>query len=169
VFIDLRDREGVTQLVFDPEFDQAAHEIAGSLRAEWCIGVTGEVRSRGTKVNDKMTTGTVEVWVKGIEVFSKAETPPFAIEDDVDTNDTLRLKYRYLDLRRPKLQKNLMTRRRSRRPRATSSARTASSRSRRRSWSSTRQAARGTFSSRRGSTRAASTHSPSRRRSSSSC
>jgi len=110
VFIDLRDREGVTQLVFDPEFDKAAHDVAGSLRSEWCIGITGEVRSRGAKNNDKMTTGAVEVWVKGIEVFSKAETPPFAIEDDVDTNDTLRLKYRYLDLRRPKLQKNLMMR-----------------------------------------------------------
>ncbi|MBA3452480.1 MAG: aspartate--tRNA ligase [Deltaproteobacteria bacterium] len=110
VFIDLRDREGVTQLVFDPEFDKAAHEIAGSLRNEWCVGVTGEVRARGSKVNEKMSTGDVEVWVKGIEVFSKAETPPFAIADDVDTNDTLRLKYRYLDLRRPKLQKNLIMR-----------------------------------------------------------
>jgi len=110
VFVDLRDREGLTQLVFDPEFDPAPHAMAGNLRSEWCIGVTGEVRSRGGKINDKMPTGAIEVWVKGIEVFSKSDTPPFAIEDDTDTNDSLRLKYRYLDLRRPKLQKNLIMR-----------------------------------------------------------
>jgi aspartyl-tRNA synthetase len=110
VFVDLRDRDGLTQLVFDPSFDAAAHEIARDLRNEWCIGITGEVRSRGTMVNDKLPTGTIEVWVKGIEVFSRADTPPFAIEDQVDTNETLRLKYRYLDLRRPKLQKSLTMR-----------------------------------------------------------
>src|SRR3954463_3337545 len=86
VFIDLRDREGVTQLVFDPQFDKAAHEVARDLRSEWCIGITGEVRSRGGHVNDKMPPGSVEVWVKGIEVFSKAAPPPFAIEDQTDTN-----------------------------------------------------------------------------------
>jgi aspartyl-tRNA synthetase len=110
VFIDLRDRDGLTQLVFDPEFDKAAHAVAGDLRNEWCIGIAGEVRSRGDKVNDKLATGAVEVWVKTMEVFSKAETPPFQIEDDVDTNEALRLKYRYLDLRRPSLQKKLITR-----------------------------------------------------------
>jgi aspartyl-tRNA synthetase len=110
VFIDLRDREGITQLVFDPEFDAPAHAVAGDLRSEWCIGITGEVRSRGDKVNDKLPTGAIEVWVKGIEVFSKAETPPFPIEETVDTNESLRLKYRYLDLRRPQLQKNLTMR-----------------------------------------------------------
>ena len=91
VFVDLRDRDGLTQLVFDPEFEKAAHEIAGSLRAEWCIGIAGEVRSRGGKVNDKLATGAIEVWVKAIEVFSRADTPLFMIEDDVDTNETLRL------------------------------------------------------------------------------
>ena len=121
VFIDLRDREGITQLRFDPTFDAAAHRIAGEVRSEWCIGITGEVRARGTVIdsksgkerslsNDKLATGEIDVWVKGIEVFSRAETPPFAIEDDTETNDSLRLKYRYLDLRRPRLQKNLMTR-----------------------------------------------------------
>jgi aspartyl-tRNA synthetase len=110
VFIDLRDREGLTQLVFDPEFDAPAHAVAGDLRSEWCIGISGEVRSRGDKVNDKMKTGAVEVWVNAIEVFSKADTPPFPIEADVDTHESLRLKYRYLDLRRPKLQKNLAIR-----------------------------------------------------------
>src|SRR4051794_32191732 len=64
VFIDLRDREGLTQLVFDPTFDKPAHEVARDLRSEWCIGITGEVRSRGGNVNDKMPTGAVEVWVK---------------------------------------------------------------------------------------------------------
>lgn len=110
VFIDLRDREGLTQLVFDGDFDKAAHEVARELRSEWCIGITGEVRARGSMNNDKLATGAVEVWVKGIEVFSKAETPPFQIEDSVDTNEALRLKYRYLDLRRPRLQKNLIMR-----------------------------------------------------------
>jgi aspartyl-tRNA synthetase len=110
VFIDLRDREGVTQLVFDESFDKAAHAAARDLRSEWCIGVTGEVRSRGDMVNPKMPTGEIEVWVKAIEVFSRADTPPFAIEDDVETNEALRLKYRYLDLRRPELQKKLIAR-----------------------------------------------------------
>ncbi len=110
VFIDLRDREGLTQLVFDPEFDKAAHAVAGDLRSEWCIGIVGEVRSRGDKHNDKLGTGAIEVWVRAIEVFSKSETPPFPIEDDIDTNEQVRLEYRYLDLRRPKLQKSLMTR-----------------------------------------------------------
>ncbi|MEJ7604355.1 MAG: amino acid--tRNA ligase-related protein, partial [Kofleriaceae bacterium] len=110
VFIDLRDREGLTQLVFDPEFDAPSHQVAGTLRSEWCIGIHGEVRSRGGKHNDKLPTGAIEVWVKGIEVFSKSDTPPFPIEDSIDTNDQLRLKYRYLDLRRPKQQKNLIMR-----------------------------------------------------------
>jgi aspartyl-tRNA synthetase len=110
VFIDLRDREGITQLVFDKSHAQEAYEGASALRSEWCIGITGEVRSRGTNVNPKLATGEIEVWVTGLEVFSKSDTPPFAIEDDIDTNDSLRLKYRYLDLRRPKLQKNLMMR-----------------------------------------------------------
>ena len=110
VFIDLRDREGLTQLVFDPQYDKASHEVARDLRSEWCIGITGEVRSRGTNVNEKLATGSIEVFVKGIEVFSKAETPPFQIEDQIETNDQVRLKYRYLDLRRPKLQRNMITR-----------------------------------------------------------
>jgi aspartyl-tRNA synthetase len=110
VFIDLRDRDGLTQLVFDESFDTTAHGTARDLRGEWCIGVTGEVRSRGDNINDKLPTGAIEVWVKAIEVFSKAETPPFQIEDNLDTNDSLRLKYRYLDLRRPVLQKKLIAR-----------------------------------------------------------
>ncbi len=110
VFIDLRDRDGMTQLVFDPQYSAQAHEVARDLRSEWCVGVVGEVRSRGNNGNDKLATGAIEVFVKGIEVFSKAETPPFQIDDQIETNDQVRLKYRYLDLRRPKLQKNLMMR-----------------------------------------------------------
>jgi aspartyl-tRNA synthetase len=110
VFVDLRDRGGVTQIVFDPSFEKVAHEAASHLRGEWCVGIVGEVRSRGDKGNDRLTTGAVEVWASQLEVFSKAETPPFAVEDDVDTNEALRLKYRYLDLRRPKVQKNLLIR-----------------------------------------------------------
>src|SRR5688500_37604 len=93
VFIDVRDRDGITQLVFDESFDRAAHEIARDLRSEWCIGVTGEVRSRGDMVNDKLATGAIEVWVKAIEVFSKAETPPFQIDTQMATREARRRKY----------------------------------------------------------------------------
>jgi aspartyl-tRNA synthetase len=120
VFIDLRDRFGMTQLRFDQSFNAKALEAASALRSEWCIGVVGEVRTRGTALdrngkerslsNPNLATGEVEVWVTELEVFSKSETPPFAIEDNIDTNDTLRLKYRYLDLRRPRMQKNLAMR-----------------------------------------------------------
>ena len=110
VFIDLRDRTGITQIVFEPGIDADAHRIADSLRTEWCIGVVGHVRSRGANANDKLATGAIEIAATAVEVFSRAETPPFAIEDDVDTNEALRLKYRYLDLRRPKLQQKLITR-----------------------------------------------------------
>src|SRR4051812_42671889 len=114
IFIDLRDREGVTQIVADKSRLPAIHAIADTLRAEWCIGITGEVRLRGEQLakaepgeerklrkmtNEKIATGETEVWIDEIEVFSTSEPPPFAIEDDVDTNDQLRLKYRYLDLR----------------------------------------------------------------------
>src|SRR5689334_18759620 len=89
VFVDLRDRGGVTQIRFDASFDANAHKIGRELRSEWCIGVVGEVRSRGENVNDRMATGEIEVFAKEIEVFSRAETPPFAIESDVDTNEAL--------------------------------------------------------------------------------
>ncbi len=120
VFIDLRDRGGIAQLRFDQAFNAKVLEQASELRNEWCIGVVGEVRSRGTALdkagkerslaNPNLKTGEVEVWVTELEVFSKSETPPFAIEDGIDTNDSLRLKYRYLDLRRPEMQRNLAMR-----------------------------------------------------------
>ncbi len=110
VFIDLRDREGVTQVVFDPGLSAEAHRLAGELRSEHCVGVAGKVVARGANVNDNLATGAIEVWADTLEVFSRAETPPFPVEDKLDTNEALRLKYRYLDLRRPRLQKNLITR-----------------------------------------------------------
>ena len=125
IVIDLRDREGVTQVVADRERIAAIHEVASTLRSEWCIGIVGEVRRRGEQLasakpgeerklkamtNEKLPTGEIEVWIDELEVFSKSDTPPFLIQDDIDTNDALRLQYRYLDLRRPRIQKNLMMR-----------------------------------------------------------
>jgi aspartyl-tRNA synthetase len=119
VFVDLRDREGITQVVFDPQVNADAHALAGELRSEFCIGVVGEVLSRGDNANPKMATGDIEVRVDMLEIFSRAATPPFPIEDAIETNEALRLKYRYLDLRRPILQRNLRMR-----SRATQSVRT---------------------------------------------
>ncbi|HUH03588.1 MAG TPA: aspartate--tRNA ligase, partial [Kofleriaceae bacterium] len=110
VFVDLRDRDGITQVVFDPQVDAAAHALSGDLRSEFCIGIVGEVISRGGNVNDKIPTGEVEVRVAKLEVFSTSETPPFPIEDDLDTNEALRLQYRYLDLRRPVFQRSMKVR-----------------------------------------------------------
>jgi len=110
VFVDLRDRDGITQVVFDPTVDEAAHALAGDLRSEFCIGISGEVISRGANVNSKIPTGEIELKADTLELFSRAETPPFPIADQLDTNEALRLKYRYLDLRRPILQRKLRVR-----------------------------------------------------------
>lgn len=110
VFIDLRDRAGLCQLVFDATDDPMPHGVADQLAREWVIGIVGQVRKRAGKVNPHLPTGEVEVVVSYIQVFNKAETPPFEIEDDVDTYEDKRLEYRYLDLRRPILQRNLMLR-----------------------------------------------------------
>ena len=110
VFIDLRDRTGLVQVVFDASDNAEAHAIADRVRSEWVIGVVGRVRSRGNNVNTKLPTGEIEVLAGFIEVFNKAETPPFEISDDVDTAEEKRLAHRYLDLRRPALQRNLMLR-----------------------------------------------------------
>lgn len=112
VFIDLRDREGMTQIVFGPDIAGEVHERAQALRGEWCLGVSGKVISRGGNVNDNMPTGAIEVEIDELEVFSEAETPPFVVSDDdrLDTNENIRLRYRYLDLRRPSLQRNFILR-----------------------------------------------------------
>ncbi len=110
VFIDLRDRGGLTQLVFEPSMGAAAHITAGDLRSEFCIGISGTVRPRGAFKNPKMPTGEIEVHCDELTIFSKSDTPPFEIADDTAANETLRLKHRSLDLRRPALQKNFILR-----------------------------------------------------------
>lgn len=111
IFVDLRDREGLTQIVFHPEIDERVHELGHHLRTEYCLGIRGKVSKRPDGMrNDNLPTGEIEVDVLDFEVFSKSKTPPFMIEDSIDVNEDLRLKYRYLDLRRPSIQKNLILR-----------------------------------------------------------
>ncbi len=118
VFVDLRDREGITQLVFDPELagygdlPKKAHDLAQQVRTEWVIGVRGVVKSRGQNKNPRLPTGEIEVHAIELAVFNKADTPPFEIEDDLDTAEEKRLQYRYLDLRRAPLQRTLRVRHR---------------------------------------------------------
>lgn len=105
VFVDLRDRYGITQVVFNPQTAPKAHEWAIQLRSEFVIGVKGivHVRPEGM-VNENLSTGSIEILASELEIYSKAQTPPFAIENNTDVSEDLRLKYRYLDLRRPVLQ-----------------------------------------------------------------
>lgn len=110
VFVDLRDREGITQIVFDPQIDESAHALAGDLRTEFCIGIVGTVVGRGSNINKNISTGAIEVKCSVLEIFSRAKTTPFPIEDEIDTKEPLRLEYRYLDLRRRPLQQNLKVR-----------------------------------------------------------
>jgi aspartyl-tRNA synthetase len=112
VFIDLRDREGLTQVVFDPQISPEAHALAGQLRSEYVLGVQGTVVGRGTQINPRMKTGAIEIRAERLEIFNRAEPPPFAIEDEIDTHEEKRLAHRYLDLRRAPLQRVLMTRHR---------------------------------------------------------
>ncbi|HXN32830.1 MAG TPA: aspartate--tRNA ligase, partial [Polyangiaceae bacterium] len=133
VFIDLRDREGVTQIVFDPEAHvlnrlaakhpdkyhksehwkpSEAHALAQSLRSEWVVGVRGHVVNRENNKNDRLPTGDIEVHGVELFVFNRAETPPFEIADQIDTSEEKRLQYRYLDLRRAPLQRTLRVRHR---------------------------------------------------------
>jgi aspartyl-tRNA synthetase len=110
IFVDLRDRDGITQIVFDREASADNHKIAEQLRREWVIGIRGKVRDRGAMRNPKIPTGAIEVMVQDATIFNRAETPPFEIADNIDTHEEKRLEYRYLDLRRPKLQKIFRTR-----------------------------------------------------------
>ena len=109
IFVDLRDRTGLIQLSFDDGTDQADFEKASSLRSEYVIAATGTVRERESKT-DKIATGAIEVYVTELRLLAKAETPPFEIVEHSKANDMLRLKYRYLDLRRPDMQKMIATR-----------------------------------------------------------
>ncbi len=110
IFIDLRDRDGIAQIMFDPTTNKEAFEAADAARGEWVLGVRGTVRDRGTMRNTRIPSGAVEVVAVESVVFNKSETPPFEIKDDTDTAEEKRLEYRYLDLRRPKLLKSLRTR-----------------------------------------------------------
>lgn len=113
IFIDLRDIEGIVQLVFSQEFNPEALKVAEQLRSEYVIEVKGKVVARGEKaINPNMRTGKVEVEVSDIEILNKAKTTPFDIANDINASDDLRLQYRYLDLRRPEMQKALMIRNR---------------------------------------------------------
>jgi aspartyl-tRNA synthetase len=112
-FVDLRDRYGITQIVFKPETNEQNHILAHQLRSEWCIGVRGIVEDRvknGGAINDRLATGAIEVDVKEIEVYAKSDVPPFLIEDRIDTHEDKRLMHRVLDLRRPALQQNFILR-----------------------------------------------------------
>ncbi|MDE6907703.1 MAG: aspartate--tRNA ligase [Lachnospiraceae bacterium] len=111
IFVDLRDRSGLLQIVFD-EKDVGADgfEKAGKLRSEFVIAVVGRVEMREGAVNENLATGEIEIRAEQLRILSESETPPFPIEEDIKTKDELRLKYRFLDLRRPNLQRNLMLR-----------------------------------------------------------
>lgn len=109
IFIDLRDRSGILQLVFD-ENNGEVFEKAKNLRSEFVIAVEGVVRKRGGAINEDLATGDIEVTVNTLRILSESDTPPFPVEENVNTREELRLQYRYLDLRRPSLQKNIKLR-----------------------------------------------------------
>ena len=111
IFIDLRDRSGILQLVFDePKVGSEGFAKAGTLRSEFVIAVEGTVQKRSAAVNENLKTGDIEVIAESIRILSESQTPPFQIEENSQTKDEIRLKYRYLDLRRPDIQRNLMLR-----------------------------------------------------------
>ena len=109
IFVDLRDRSGIMQLIFENgTIDEEGFAKAGKLRSEFVIAVTGTVAKRGGAVNENLATGDLEVQVRSLRVLSESEVPPFPVEENSKTKEEIRLKYRYLDLRRPDLQKNIM-------------------------------------------------------------
>ena len=113
IFIDLRDREGITQIVFDPNVDEESHAKAHVLRNEWVLAVKGKVLPRlEGQENLKLPTGAIELKVTGLKILNRSETPPFQIDGAVDASETLRLKYRYLELRRRKVFQNFLQRHR---------------------------------------------------------
>lgn len=111
IFIDLRDRSGIIQIVFSPEVNDDAFRLAEQVRSEYVVAVRGKVYQRPSETeNTKIKTGKIEVYVEEMEIISTAKTPPFYIENDVEVDELLRLKYRYLDLRRPEMKDNLILR-----------------------------------------------------------
>lgn len=111
IFIDMRDREGIIQIVFNPQTNRAIHEKASALRDEWVIAVTGKVTSRSPEtVNPNLPTGEIEVVADGLRILNTSKPLPFLIENDIRVDELLRLKHRYLDLRRPHMRDNIVTR-----------------------------------------------------------
>ena len=111
IFVTIRDREGMTQVIFDPDLSGEAFQTAETIRPEWPILVSGTVRHRiEGQTNEHMATGEIEVLATGITVLNTSVTPPFPIDDSTDTAEDIRLRYRYLDLRRPVMNKNLRLR-----------------------------------------------------------
>ena len=114
IFVDLRDRFGLTQIVFSPEYAPEAHEQAGALRSEYVLAMKGNLRPRPEgMVNPNLKTGEVEVVVSEWKLLNTSKTPPFQIEDRVEAGENLRLQWRYLDLRRPRMARNLALRSRT--------------------------------------------------------
>ena len=114
IFIDLRDRDGLTQLTFDPDLcGKEVHELATRVRSEWVLQVSGTVKSRGERKNPNLATGEIEVFATTLTVLNKAETPPFEIDAHSKVGEEVRLKHRFLDLRRPQMQANLILRHRA--------------------------------------------------------
>jgi aspartyl-tRNA synthetase len=113
IFIDLRDRSGIIQIVFSPEVNEEAFHLAQQVRSEYVIAARGKVRLRPEETeNPNLITGKIEVYVEQMEIINSAKTPPFYIENNIEVDENLRLKYRYLDLRRPEMKDNLMLRHR---------------------------------------------------------
>ncbi len=111
IFVDLRDREGITQVVFNPDHSARVHAKAHDIRSEYVLGVRGTVSARPDgMVNPKLNTGEIEVLVHDLKILNDAKTPPFPVEDGAEVSETIRLKHRHLDLRRPQLQRSLMLR-----------------------------------------------------------
>lgn len=111
IFIDLRDRRGITQIVFNPEINPEVHAKAHRLRSEWVLAVQGKVEPRpGDMANRKLVTGEIEVLIDDLHILNTSETPPFPLDEDTEVSDNLRLQYRYLDLRKPEMAANLMVR-----------------------------------------------------------
>ena len=111
IFVDLRDRKGVTQVVFNPEIAPEVHAKAHQIRSEWVLAVRGRVAARpGDMANPKLVTGAIEVLVDELRLLNSSETPPFPLDEEVEVSDNLRLQYRYLDLRRPEMAANMVMR-----------------------------------------------------------
>jgi aspartyl-tRNA synthetase len=114
IFIDLRDRNGITQVVFNPEHNQQVHGKAHEIRSEFVLGVKGTVGNRPDGMtNPDLITGAIEVMANDLKILNKAQTPPFLIEDDIDVSESIRLQHRHIDLRRPRVQQNIITRHRA--------------------------------------------------------